>query len=1363
MKRFTKNKKVLFGLAVSLVLALAIGSLALVDNQTPSSPQASDVVGAVNAPESGPFTVTGTSGQELTENDYSYANGVLTIKSTTPMTIKNTNAASTTDRIVIGSGSLQAGNTVNLTLAGVNIATGSVSAMTIQDNATFNVTITLADNSENTLSTSATSYTGLQKSGSGEGIGTLTIQGGSAGNGTLKATGGSAGAGIGSYNGHAASNIVINGGKVTATGGAFGAGIGSGASKNATNITINGGEVKAQGGAYASGIGGGVNKGGSHITITGGKVEATGGYEGAGIGSGGKNGGTTEDGSNITISGGEVKATGGYGGAGIGGGMGGSGHEITISGGEVKATGGDYGAGIGGGTYKGGSGITISGGAVTATATYAAAGIGGGWDGSGTEITISGGTVSAIGAGSGHGIGGGHGASGSNNKLDGNVLVVTNSIQGFDEASGGSLTKGIIFIGSAGTMYGNVDLESSVAFPAKSTFAIGEAQTLTVKNGVTLTVSDGATLTNKGTLTVNGTIACEGSGKVTAEVNYEANGGDPAPATEEKTYLDNGGYKTYGTLPAPEKTGYTLDGWYTQDGGQGSKVEESTNVDVNLHNLYANWDVNYYTVTFDSRGGTAVDSQSVSYEGTVERPADPTRGQYHIFGGWYKESRCEHEWDFDNDKVTGDITLYAKWTCDEPLVVTGGTEDTDYDYDDANKVLIILTSEPMTISNQDSQIFTTYRIEVNLPDGDPNGANLTLNGVNIESTTGPAMKIEDGANYDVNITLADGTINRLKTGMASVYNPNLNYAGLQKNGGDGKLTIKGESAGTGQLTAIGAQGASAENDGGAGIGGAAGQSTSNIEIDGGIVTATSYDGAGIGGGGNGSGSNIKISGGTVTATAGGSGAGIGSGGGNGNVSESSGNVIEGAYAMVYATSGKDDKAALEGFGDGLKQGIVFTRQGKTASYEGNVYGEAILQEDMEVAENSKLTINEGANLNIGDGITLTNNGTLNVNGTITCTGTGKVITEVGYEPNGGEPAPASEKKTYWDKDGQKTYGTLPSGLTKTGYNLSGWYTKDDDQGSKVETTTNVDVNLHTLYAKWDINQYKVTFDLGDGSIYKTDTVNYQDKATRPDDPEKTGYTFTDWYDNQEGTGFAYDFDSPVTGDITLYAKWAINYYTVKFETATGTPAPEEQVVAYGEKVSLPEENPEREGYTFQYWSKDAHGINKWNFDEDTVSGDTTIYAYYLGDKQDVSISGSEHGQIIIKTPEDGRRTGNMILFEVIPDEGYQLKDMPQVNTVDGGNAIELKAGANDVIVIHPTGTQNEYSFVMPASAVTISADFEEIPEPTPEPTPDPSVDPDGDGGSGGASSKTSDPFMGGVALALLGVATAGAVLVHKRK
>ena len=309
-----------------------------------------------------PAIGTGAEEQAVT---YDLSEGSVTISTDGTYIITQSDSTATTNNITV-----EAGVNADITLSGINIdvsGQSGVSAFKIADNSTGNVTVILAANTENTLKSGASSA-GLQKNGSGEGIGTLTITG----EGSLTTNGGYGGAGIGGgdaetqWSGNG-TNIIIRGGTVTANGGDYGAGIGGGDQGSGSNITISGGNVTANGGDLGAGIGGGDWGNGSNITISGGNVTANGGDLGAGIGGGRAASRWSSNGTNITISGGTVTANGGQDGAGIGGGSEGSGSNITISGGTVTANGSNGGAGIGNGyePYDGNnSGIVINGGSV---------------------------------------------------------------------------------------------------------------------------------------------------------------------------------------------------------------------------------------------------------------------------------------------------------------------------------------------------------------------------------------------------------------------------------------------------------------------------------------------------------------------------------------------------------------------------------------------------------------------------------------------------------------------------------------------------------------------------------------------------------------------------------------------------------------------------------------------------------------------------------------------------------------------------------------------------------------------------------------------------------------------------------------
>lgn len=76
-----------------------------------------------------------------------------------------------------------------------------------------------------------------------------------------------------------------------------------------------------------------------------------------------------------------------------------------------------------------------------------------------------------------------------------------------------------------------------------------------------------------------------------------------------------------------------------------------------------------YTVTFQSNGGSTVDAKNDIEENTsISEPAEPTKEGY-IFAGWYKDEGLTDAWNFATDKVTKNITLYAKWEAYEKLEI----------------------------------------------------------------------------------------------------------------------------------------------------------------------------------------------------------------------------------------------------------------------------------------------------------------------------------------------------------------------------------------------------------------------------------------------------------------------------------------------------------------------------------------------------------------------------------------------------------------------------------------------------------------------------------------------------------------------
>lgn len=149
-------------------------------------------------------------------------------------------------------------------------------------------------------------------------------------------------------------------------------------------------------------------------------------------------------------------------------------------------------------------------------------------------------------------------------------------------------------------------------------------------------------------------------------VTFDPNGGK---VSQESTAVTIN--KPYGTLPTPNRTGYSFAGWYTKETG-GTKVTETTTVGENPPTkLYAHWTANKYLVYFDANRGEFITANgsvktkqsTVTYGSKYNSMPTPTRTGGYNFAGWYTEAT-------GGTKITSDTTvttakthvLYAHWS-----------------------------------------------------------------------------------------------------------------------------------------------------------------------------------------------------------------------------------------------------------------------------------------------------------------------------------------------------------------------------------------------------------------------------------------------------------------------------------------------------------------------------------------------------------------------------------------------------------------------------------------------------------------------------------------------------------------------------
>ena len=151
-----------------------------------------------------------------------------------------------------------------------------------------------------------------------------------------------------------------------------------------------------------------------------------------------------------------------------------------------------------------------------------------------------------------------------------------------------------------------------------------------------------------------------------------------------------------------------------------------------------------------------------------------------------------------------------------------------------------------------------------------------------------------------------------------------------------------------------------------------------------------------------------------------------------------------------------------------------------------------------------------------------------------------------YKLNGGTNAPENpasynvETETITLKD-----------PVKTGYTFAGWYKAEDFTGEAVTKITQGSTGNITLYAKWELVNYTITYKLNGGTNAPENPASYnvETGTITLKDPVKPGYTFAGWYRTEDFTGGAVTkIAQGSTGNITLYAKWEqIPFTTVKVE------------------------------------------------------------------------------------------------------------------------------------------------------------------------------------------------------------------------
>lgn len=180
-----------------------------------------------------------------------------------------------------------------------------------------------------------------------------------------------------------------------------------------------------------------------------------------------------------------------------------------------------------------------------------------------------------------------------------------------------------------------------------------------------------------------------------------------------------------------------------------------------------------------------------------------------------------------------------------------------------------------------------------------------------------------------------------------------------------------------------------------------------------------------------------------------------------------------------------------------------------------------------------------------------------------------------------------------------------SSFPRQGYRLTGWSVSENGDTFDFSTPIVKDI---TLYAQWETHTgFTVSFDANGGTSPPAEqTVIANDKAKVPNKPLLSNYKFTYWSLTKESyepsadnPNTPFDFNTAITGSITLYAQWeAGEICAVTFDTSGGTKGTGTdyyQTIPKGNTVSAPANDPTYWGHSFQSWSVSENGGTLFDF------------------------------------------------------------------------------------------------------------------------------------------------------------------------
>ena len=199
---------------------------------------------------------------------------------------------------------------------------------------------------------------------------------------------------------------------------------------------------------------------------------------------------------------------------------------------------------------------------------------------------------------------------------------------------------------------------------------------------------------------------------------------------------------------------------------------------------------------------------------------------------------------------------------------------------------------------------------------------------------------------------------------------------------------------------------------------------------------------------------------------------------------------------------------------------------------------------------------------------------------------------------------------------------LDNSYQKKGCTFAGWNTRADGTGTfykenaRVKNLTNNADEVVTLYAQWNEGEFQITYNLNGGKNNKKNPKTYKttSKTIKLLNPSKKGYVFKGWYRDKKFKKKVTAIEKGSSGNVTLYAKWAKEKYTITYKLNGGKNNKKNPKTYTITSKSIKLAAPTRKGYVFKGWYRNKKCTKKVTSIKKGSTGKMTLYAKWKKNK-----------------------------------------------------------------------------------------------------------------------------------------------------